>query len=192
MGTLCYTTSVSLDGFVADATGDFQWGAPNEEVFQFHLDRVARLSAEVLGRNTYELMKYWDEEPEGEDWGDQEREFARRWGKVKLFVASSSMTEAEVTSPNAKLCGRLTLDRLQEIVREAPNEVDIFGPTVAQEAILANIVDEFEFFVVPKVVGGGLRALPEGANLDLKLVDQQAFSNGTVCLRYAKTSLMWG
>ncbi|WP_271394608.1 dihydrofolate reductase family protein [Neomicrococcus lactis] len=189
MGTLCYTTSVSLDGYVADATGDFQWGAPNEEVFQFHLDRVARLSAEVLGRNTYELMKYWDAEPEGENWGEQEREFARRWGKVKLFVASSSMMESQVTSPNAELIGHLTLDRLKEIVRDAPSAVDIFGPTVAREALLAGLVVDYQFFVVPKVVGGGLRALPEGANLDLKLVERHEFSNGTVYLRYAKINL---
>lgn len=160
MGTLCYTTSVSLDGFVADPTGDFQWGAPDEEVFEYHLDRMADPSAEMLGRNTYELMKYWDAEPEGEDRGEPAREFARLVGKVKLFVASSSKTETEVTSPNAELIGHLTLDRLKEIVREAPSEADIFGPTVAREALLACLVEDYQFFVVPKVDGGGLRARP--------------------------------
>lgn len=65
MGTLSYTATMSLDGCVADTEGDFQWSGPNDEVFQLHLDRMAEVSTEVLGRRTYQLMTYWEAEPPG-------------------------------------------------------------------------------------------------------------------------------
>lgn len=76
MGTLSFTATISIDGYAADADGDFQWSAPNEEVFDFHVERMAAVSTEVLGRRTYQLMRYWEAEPEGEDWGEAEKEFA--------------------------------------------------------------------------------------------------------------------
>ncbi|GAA2554802.1 dihydrofolate reductase family protein [Neomicrococcus aestuarii] len=186
MGTLSYTTAMPLDGFVADADGDFQWAAPNEEIFRFHIERVGDVSAEVLGRKTYELMKYWDTEPAGEDWGEQEREFAALWQGVKLFVASGSLESADVADPRTTLVDRLNLDFLRRIVADASGEVEIFGPTVARDAIVGNLVDDYRFFVVPVTVGGGLAAIPANAKLDLALVEQRVFSNGTLFVHYKK------
>jgi dihydrofolate reductase len=182
MGILNFTATVSLDGYAADADGDFQWSAPDSAVFDFHVERIAQVSTEVLGRKTYGLMQYWETDPTGEVWSAAEHEFARRWRAIDKVVASSTLTAAEIRSD--RLVSNLSLDELQRIVEAAAGVVEIFGPTVAAAAIRAGLVEQFQFFVVPKVVGGGLRALPDDVRLDLKLAEHRIFDNGTTYLRY--------
>lgn len=183
MGTLSYTATMSLDGCVADAEGDFQWSGPNDEVFQLHLDRMAEVSTEVLGRRTYQLMTYWEAEPPGESWGDAEREFARDWCAIEKVVVSSTLSP-DALMGRSRLVPSLDLADLARIVEEAPGEVEIFGPTTAAPAIRAGMVRDFRLFIVPKIVGGGLRALPDGVRLDLSLVEHRAFGNGAAYLHY--------
>ena len=184
MGTLSYTATVSIDGYAADADGDFQWSAPSGEVFQLHIDRMAAVSTEVLGRNTYRLMRYWDAEPEDEPWSAAEHEFARRWRELDLVVASSTLDPGDLPAEGVRLVRDLGLDDLARIVEDTPGEVEIFGPSTASGAIRAGMVRDFRFFVVPKIVGGGLRALPDDASLELDLVEHRIFDNGTVFLHY--------
>lgn len=184
MGTLSYTATMSIDGYAADADGDFQWSGPSDEVFQLHIDRMAAVSTEVLGRNTYMLMKYWEAEPEGEAWGAAEQEFARRWQSLERVVASSTLTEGDLAPERVRLVRDLGLAELEQIVADAPGEVEIFGPTTASQAIRAGLVKDFRFFIVPKVVGGGLSAVPAGARLDVRLVEHRIFDNGTAYLHY--------
>ncbi|WP_291793824.1 dihydrofolate reductase family protein [Brevibacterium sp.] len=185
MGTLSFTATVSLDGYAADASGDFQWSAPDGEVFQFHIERMAAVSTEVLGRRTYQLMRYWEAEPEAEAWTAAEHEFARRWRHVEHIVASSTLARTDLGPGDSRLVPHLDLAELERIVAEADGEVEIFGPTTASAAIRAGLVQDFRFFVVPKVVGGGLPALPSDARLELDLREQRVFGNGTVYLHYA-------
>ena len=184
MGKLTYAATVSLDGFAADADGDFQWSAPGDAVFAVHVDRMADVSVEVLGRKTYALMKYWETYPDDEDQPWAEREFARRWQGIEKVVVSSTLTHDDLSSGRDRLLPDLSLDELRQIVEGATGVVEIFGPTVAAAAIRAGLVEEFQFFVVPKMVGGGLRALPDGVRLDLSLVEYRTFDDGTVHLRY--------
>lgn len=185
MGTLSYTATISLDGYAADASGDFQWSAPSDEVFRFHVERMAAVSTEVLGRNTYQLMTYWNSEPEDGSWGEDEREFARRWQGIGHVVVSSTLGPEDLDSPRDRLVPRLDLSALERIVADAPGEVEIFGPTTAAAAIRAGMVSDFRFFVVPKIVGGGLSALPGDAALEVDLVEHRAFGD-TVYLHYAR------
>ncbi|EYT57234.1 deaminase [Dietzia sp. UCD-THP] len=186
MGSLGYTATISLDGYAADANGDFDWTAPGGDVFRFHVERMGSVSHEVLGRNTYRLMTYWEAPPEDGSWGPDEHEFARRWQDLTHIAVSQTMTEADLLSARDVLLPRLDLARLREIVDGAAGEVEIFGPTTASEAISAGMVDDFRFFVVPRVVGGGLRALPPGAELDLELVEHRVFGSGTVFVHYRR------
>ncbi len=184
MGTLSYAATVSLDGYVADADGDFQWSAPGGAVFAFHVDRMAEVSTEVLGRKTYALMQYWDTYSDDDDHPADEREFARRWQRIDKVVVSSTLTHDELGPGPVRLLPELSMGELQRIVASATGVVEIFGPTVAAAAIRAGLVEDFRFFVVPKIVGGGLRALPEGVRLDLALAEHKLFDDGTVYLRY--------
>jgi len=185
MGTLSYTATVSIDGYAADADGDFNWSAPGDDVFRFHVERMDAVSAEILGRRTYRLMRYWEAEPDPaeEVWGDDEREFARRWCELELVVASSTLGEDELGS-RARLVRDLQLDEIRGIADAAPGEVEIFGPTTAAPAIRAGLVRDYRFFVVPMMVGGGLQAIPNDVRQGLQLVEQRVFDNGTVLLHY--------
>lgn len=183
MGTLSYTATISLDGYVADADGDFQWSGPDDEVFRFHVERMGPVSHEILGRHTYELMRYWYSDPDVEGWGPGELAFVRRWRELGHIVVSSTLTADDLQAPGDRLLSDLDLATLREVIAGAPGEVEIFGPTTAALAIRAGMVSDFRFFVVPKVVGGGLAALPRDAELDLDLVESRVFG-GTTFLHY--------
>jgi dihydrofolate reductase len=184
MGRLSYSATVSLDGYVADADGDFQWSGPSDAVFAAHLDRMATVSTEVLGRRTYALMQYWEAYPDDDDGPGADREFARRWRGIDKVVVSSTLTRDELGSHRDRLVSELSLAELRQIVDGATGVVEIFGPTTAAAPIRAGLVEEFHFFVVPKMVGGGLRALPDDVHLDLDLVEHRTFDGGIVYLRY--------
>jgi dihydrofolate reductase len=186
MGILSYTTSVSIDGYIADAAGDFQWGAPDADVFALHLARMAEVSTEVMGRKTYELMRFWETYPDGEEAIPGEREFASRWKDIDKVVVSSTLTPAELGPEPVRLIPELGLDELRQIVDSAPGHVEIFGPTTAAAAIRAGMVEDFRFFVVPKMVGGGLRALPDDVHFDLRLAEHRTFADGTTYQRYLR------
>ncbi len=98
---LIFTATVSIDGYAADADGDFQWSAPNTAVFDVHVDRMAAVSTEVLGRKTFELMQYWETDPDGDVWTAAEHEFARRWRGIEKVVASSTLTPGRSDPPTA-------------------------------------------------------------------------------------------
>ena len=184
MGTLTYTATVSVDGYAADADGDFQWSGPSDAVFAVHVARIAGVSTEVLGRKTFGMMQYWENFPGDAAATADEMEFARLWRGIDKVVVSSTLTEKDLGGCRARLVPELSLAGLRQIVDDAAGVVEIFGPTVAAEAIRAGMVEDFNFFVVPKAVGGGLRALPEEVRLDLRLVEHETFDNGTAYLHY--------
>lgn len=184
MGSLSYTTSMSLDGFVADADGDFQWAAPGPEVFAFHVERMHAVSTEVLGRHTYALMKYWETDPTDEQWGPLEQDFARGWRALQRVVVSTTMSPDELGPGPIHLVRRLDLDELTALAENADGEVEIFGPTTAAAALRAGLVRDVRLLVVPRAVGGGLPAIPQGVHLDLDLAEERRFGDGTVLLHY--------
>lgn len=184
MGTLSYTATVSIDGYAADSDGDFQWSGPGDQVFQFHVERIGAISHEVLGRKTYQLMAYWDAEPEDGAWTAEEQEFAKLWRGLERTVVSTTLGPQDLTFSWDRLVPSLDTEALRQIVDDASGEVEIFGPTTAADAIRAGMVRDFRFFVVPKVVGGGLSALPADARLDLALAEHRVFDDGTVLLHY--------
>ncbi|WP_182348263.1 dihydrofolate reductase family protein [Tomitella gaofuii] len=186
MGTLSYATTVSIDGYVADSDGDFQWTAPDDAVFAAHLERIAGVSTEVLGRRTYELMGFWDTYPDSADSPAAEREFARLWRDIDKVVMSSTMTPELLTSERARIVPTVSLIELQQLVERAEGAVEIFGPTTAAEAIRAGLIDDYHLFVVPRIVGGGLRALPDGVRLDLRLAEHRVFDGGVTYSRYRR------
>ena len=142
------------------------------------------MSTEILGRNTYDLMRYWETYPDGADPSEAELEFARRWKDIDKIVVSSTLTPGELGTGPVRLVPELDVAAVRQIVDEARGNVEIFGPTTAAAAIRAGMVEDFRFFVVPKMIGGGLRALPDDVHLDLRLAEHRVFGNGTTYQRY--------
>ncbi|WP_344249956.1 dihydrofolate reductase family protein [Isoptericola hypogeus] len=174
--------SCSLDGYVADAEGGFDWSAPDDDVHAFINDRVRDVSTFVVGRHMFATMRVWDAWPGGQ--GEAADEFAEIWRGIDKIVCSDSLDA--VDAPRTTLEPRLTTDRLAEIVASTDGVVEISGPTTAAEALRAGLVDEMTVRVVPHVVGSGLRLLPDGMRADLDRAECRPLGDGSVFLRYTR------
>ncbi len=179
MARLIYGAICSLDGYIADADGQFDWSAPDPEVHPFVNALEAQIGTSIYGRKLYEVMKVWQT---FETTDPAEQEYGRIWRGMDKVVVSSTLTAVE--TPRTTLIPRLDLATLARMKAEATRDLGIGGPTVAAEAIKAGLVDELYWLTSPMIVGGGLRALPDGARLSLELIDERRFSNGVVYTRY--------
>jgi len=178
-----YSMSMSLDGFVAGPDGDFDWGAPDDELHQFHNDRVRKLGAHFLGRRLYETMVYW-ETADRKALAGHELEFARIWQALPKLVVSRTLDTVE---GNARLVGDRVADEVAQLKRESGKDIAVGGAGLAATLIEHGLVDEFRPFVSPVVVGGGTPFFPAtGARIDLELLETRTFGSRVVYLRYRR------
>jgi len=183
MGTLVYSAGCSLDGYINDATGDFQWTAPTPEVFDFIVEQLERVELEMYGRRTYELMTVWETDPSFAEAGPRERDFTEWWMRTPKKVYSTTLPEEGIITRNAQLLRRFDPEEVRRFKEETTGEVTIFGPTLAAHAFEADLVDELQLYVIPVTVGGGTRLLPP-KRLSLELRSERRFADGTLYLRY--------
>lgn len=183
MGKLIYAITTSLDGFVADNEGNFEWAQPSEEVHAFVDDILRSVGTFLFGRKVYETMKVWDTIPTD---GPSEamNDFAKLWRAANKIVYSSSLSE--VTIANATIERVFNPETIKKLVVDSDKDFGIGGPHLAAEAIKAGIVDEYHQFIVPIMIGNGNYWLPKDVKSKLKLVDVRKFENGTVHLQYGK------
>jgi dihydrofolate reductase len=181
MGRLIYTAIASLDGYVVDADGSFDWAAPDEEVHAFVNDQERGVGTYLLGRRMYEVLVAWESM---DDEAPVMRDYAQIWRSADKLVYSSTLDE--VRSARTRLERRFEPEAVRRLVAEAGTDVSVGGPTLAAHAIRAGLVDEFQLYVNPVVVGGGTNWLPDDVRVDLSLVDEHRFPNGVVHLRYRR------
>jgi dihydrofolate reductase len=182
MGTLSYAMSISLDGYIEDATGGIAFSEPDEEVHRFANQQTRETAALLFGRRLYEVMEEFWTAPERADGDDVEAEFAREYVATPRIVFSDSL---ESVAPGCRLVRRA--DAVDEVVRlkeDTDGDLSIGGAGLA--ASLLDLIDEFRPTVVPAFTGGGKPYFPPGVDLRLRLVEQHIFRNGTVYLRYAR------
>ena len=183
MGRLVYSITASLDGYIADEHGDFGFTAPSEQVHSFVNDRMRQIGTFLFGRRLYETMRVWDElELELEGQPGAMAEFARFWHGTDKVVFSASLESVDMR--RTRLERRFDVDEVRAMVEASDRDVAIGGPTLAADAMRAGIVDEITLYLAPVVIGGGTRALPDDAKLDLDLVDERRFDDGTVFVSY--------
>lgn len=183
MGRLIYSMITSLDGFVADADGRFDWSEPDEEVHAAANDLMRPIGTHLYGRRLYEVMSAWQTmDVAGEP--AVIADFAELWRSAHKVVFSTSL--AEVPTPRTRIERRFDPAAVAALVREAERDVLIGGPGLASAALLAGLVDEVHVFVSPIVVGGGTPALPAGLRLPLSLHASRTFGNGVVHLAYSR------
>jgi dihydrofolate reductase len=186
MTPLVYTSICSLDGFMADESGDFSWSQPDEEIHQFINDLEREVGTSLLGRRLYEVMKVWETTEVFEDDSPILLDFARVWQDQDKIVYSRTLDAVSTT--RTRLVREFDADDVRELKEQASAPISIGGPTLAQHALRAGIVDEVRLFLVPHVIGAGLAVLPPGFRVQLELQDERRFGNGTVYLRYAVRS----
>lgn len=185
--TLIYSASVSLDGYVEDAAGSFDWTAPSEEVHAFVNENLRPVGTYLFGRRMYETMRVWETfDPNDASKPVVVRDFASIWhGSDKVVY---SRTLESVITARTKLERDFDPAAVTRLKGSAPGGVCVGGAELAGHAFAAGLVDECHLFVCPIVVGGGKRALARELRVQLELMDERRFSNGVVYLRYALAS----
>jgi dihydrofolate reductase len=176
---LIYAMIASLDGYVEDESGRFDWAAPDEEVHAFVNELERPIGTYLYGRRMYETMVAWetmdDEHP-------VMRDFAELWRAAEKIVYSRSLESA--SSARTRVERDFDAAAVRQLKESAQGDIGIGGPELAGQAIAAGLVDECHLIVVPVLVGGGKRALPDGVRADLELLDERRFAGGAVYLRY--------
>lgn len=182
MGRLIYSAIASLDGYVADADGNFDWAAPDDEVHAFVNDLERSVGTYLYGRRMYEVMTYWETAPTLGDERAVGRDFAAIWQAADKVVYSKTLES--VTTARTRLVRDFDPDAIRELKAASARELGIGGPHLAAHAIAAGLVDEWQLFVTPIVVGGGTPWLPHDVLVQLELIDERRFASGVVHLRY--------
>lgn len=185
MGQLIYSAIASLDGYVADRHGNFDWSAPDEEVHAFINDLEREVGTYLFGRRMYEVMSVWERMGGAED-PPVIQDYARIWRAADKVVYSTSL--ATVDTDRTRIERTFSPDAIRELKAATDGRLGIGGATLAAAALDAGLVDECQVFLNPVVVGGGKRFLPDGLDLRLELLEERRFVNGVVYLRYRALS----
>jgi dihydrofolate reductase len=181
MARLIYSVIASLDGYVADEDGNFDWAEPDEEVHTFVNDLERPVGTYLYGRRMYEVMLAW----ESWDTADQPpfiQDFARIWQAADKIVYSRTLPAA--ATARTRIERTFDPEAVRRLKAAAGRDLAVAGPHLAAHAFRAGLVDECHLFLAPIVVGGGTRSLPDQVRLGLELLDERRFGNGMVHLRY--------
>jgi dihydrofolate reductase len=179
---LIYMTITSLDGYVADEDGKYDWARPDDEVFGFVNDFERPIGTYLYGRRLYEEMTGWQTLPQAGQ-SPLTLDFAQIWRAADKVVFSRSLKA--VSTPRTRIERDFDPAAVRQLKASADRDVTVGGPVLAAEALKAGLVDECHLIVCPVVVGGGKKSLPSGVRLPLELLAEQRFANGAVYLRYA-------
>jgi dihydrofolate reductase len=182
MAKLIYSVIASADGYVEDATGDIDWAAPDEEVFRFVNDLERPIGTYLYGRRMYETMVFWESPPTLAGEPPASEEFAAIWQAADKIVFSTTLTST--SSARTRIEPSFDPDLVRRLKSAAGHDLTVGGADLAGQAIKAGLVDEVGLLLVPAIVGGGKRALPDDARANLELLDMRRFANGVVYLRY--------
>lgn len=182
MGRLTYTVIASLDGYINDRDGNYDWAVPGEDLIKFFNDQSLNVSTYLYGRRMYEEMKGWETDPAAAAQSPESSRFAAIWQAADKVVFSSTLES--VATSRTRIERRFETALVRQLKQDAVGDLTVDGPTLASHALKLGVVDEIHRFVVPVAVGGGTAGLPEGLHLDLELVEQQRFDKDIAFLRY--------
>ena len=182
MAKLIYVANVSLDGYIEDAHGSFDWTEPSDEVFTFITDLVRPVGSYLYGRRLYETMAVWETQPGLAAESELMADFANVWQAADKIVYST--TVHVVSTTNTRLEHRFDADSVREMKASAASDLTVGGATLAAHAFDAELVDECQLLIYPVLVGEGKPAFPSDAHVQLDLLEEHRFGNGVVNLRY--------
>jgi dihydrofolate reductase len=186
MSRLVYTAIASLDGYVADAEGKWDWSVPSDEVHAFVNDIERAAGTMLYGRRMYEVLRAWETLGVEPDEPAVIRDFGELWRAADKVVYSSTLRSVETA--RTRLERTFDPDAVRALKASTDRPLSIGGPTLAATALRAGLVDEIHLLLSPVVVGGGTPALPSDLRLDLSLLDTRRFANGVVHVHYSVLS----
>jgi dihydrofolate reductase len=180
MSKLIYMTNTSLDGYVEDETGAFDWVNP-DQVHEFITDLLRPIKTYLYGRRLYETMAYFDA-PVIESYPPEQRDFAQVWQKAEKIVFSRTLTDA--ATRNTRVEREFDLEAIRKLKRESGHDINIGGAELAELALEADLVDECHLFLNPVIVGGGKPAFRAGLRRNLELLETRRFGTGVIHVHY--------
>ena len=184
MRKMIYSMSVSLDGFIAGPEGEIDWSPPDEELHRFHNQRVREQGVQLMGRRLYEVMTYWETAHENPSAADYELEFARIWQDIPKIVFSTTL---EYVEGNARLVRDGVAEEVATLKRQPGKDLAVGGAGLASTLIELGLVDEYQLFVNPVVLGGGTPYFPAlEERIDFELVETRTFGSRVVYVRYQR------
>ena len=186
MSKLIYITNVSLDGYIEDAKGNFDWTTPSDEYFAFITDLVRSSGTYLYGRRLYEAMAVWETDPAVATESDLRSDFAQVWQAANKVVYSTTLHE--VSTARTLIERNFEPDAVRDLKASAAEDLTVGGANLAAHAFRAGLVDECHLFIGPVFVGAGKPALPRDTRADLELLDERKFGNGVVYVRYRVVS----
>jgi dihydrofolate reductase len=179
MASLIYAAIASLDGYVEDEHGQFDWAAPDEEVHAFVNDLERPIGTYLYGRRMYETMVYWETD---DDEAPVARDYGELWRAAEKVVYSRTLPT--VSSERTRIEREFDAAAIKRMKESSRSDISIGGAELAGQAIAEGLVDECHLVLVPVLVGGGKRALPAGVHAELELLDERRFRSGVVYLHY--------
>jgi dihydrofolate reductase len=179
---LIYSTIASLDGYIEDEDGNFDWAAPDEEVHSFVNDLERPIGTYLYGRRMYETMRYWETAHTVAGQSAVGHDFAEIWRSADKIVYSRTMET--VSSARTRIERDFDPEAIRQMKAQAGRNITVGGPNLAAQAIKVGLVDELQMFVTSDLVGGGKRSLPDHARVKLELLDERRFGSGVVYLHY--------
>lgn len=182
MAKLIYSAITSLDGFVADEDGNFDWAEPDEQVHRMVNDLERPLGTHLYGRRMYETMVYWETAHTLADRPPFVEDYTQIWQAAEKIVYSRTLES--VSSARTRIERDFDPEAVRKLKATAERDIGVGGPGLAARAIGAGLVDEYQLFLTPIVVGGGTPWLPSGVRVKLELLDKRRFGNGVAYLRY--------
>jgi dihydrofolate reductase len=182
MAKLIYSAIASLDGYVADEEGHFDWAAPDEEVHAFVNDLERSIGTYLYGRRMYDTMVFWETAHTHADQSPVTKDFTQIWQAADKIVFSKTLES--VSSSKTRLERDFDPEAVRALKASEARDISVGGPELAGVAIRAGLVDECHLFLTPNLVGGGNQALPSDVRMELELVDERRFGNGVVHLHY--------
>jgi dihydrofolate reductase len=186
MAKLIYSAMTSLDGYVADTDGNFDWAAPDEEVHTFVNDLERTVGTYLYGRRMYEVMRFWETAHTLTDQPPSIKDYTEIWQAADKVVYSTTLET--VSTARTRIERDFDPEAVRLMKARAGRDITVGGPDLAAQAIRAGLVDECHLFVTPVVVGGGTMWLPNNVRLKLELMDERRFGNGVVHMHYRITT----
>jgi dihydrofolate reductase len=179
---LIYVTNVSLDGFIEDEHGRFDWTEPDDEQFAFITDLIRPVGTYLYGRRLYETMAVWETEPALAAQSELRADFARVWQAADKIVYSTTLDA--VSTAKTRLEPHFDPNVIREMKGTASRDLMVGGANLAAHAFNAKLIEECHLFIGPAVVGRGKPSLPSELHAKLELLDERRFDNGVVYVRY--------
>ena len=182
MAQLIYSAISSLDGYIEDRDGNFDWAMPDEEVHRFINNLERNAGTYLYGRRMYEIMTVWETDPNLAADSPLTQDFAQVWQAAEKIVYSKTLTAA--STRKTRIERNFDPEAIRQLKKTAQHDIAIGGPDLAAHAFRSGLIDECHLFLAPIVVGGGKPALLDDVRLELELLEERRFDNGMVFLRY--------